>query len=452
LREALKARAGRADTARMSLPRVTVALSVRNGAAYIADSIESVLAQTGVDLELRVYDNGSTDGTLDVVGRYLDDPRVSLTRNPDGMTFPHSMNRAAVESARELFCPWAADDVMLAGNLAAKADALAATGAALAFGPIDEIDAAGRRRGSVWPAISPAPALLARPNLFAAVVPCNVLPMPSVVIRTDVLRALGGFDTRIPRCCDWNLWLRLGLRFDAVWVPDVLVHYRQHDDNGSAEGWRDGTFAAELPAVLAAALADEELPPAWREHAGTVMADLLVTVAGRIQAAGVDTHARGELPAHDVAARALVHAPASPGLRALWAGTVGKAGLVAPPIPARAAAWLGDADGAPALVDEVRRLVAAGLVRTCGIATVPDRLHEVADALGRALADGPDLDLDLAPGTLADVLMPGTLLIAPFGHPGAAAAARAGIPAVTHGWPDPFTAPRDPARYEIIAA
>jgi hypothetical protein len=46
---------------------VCVALSVKNGGAYLADSIESVLAQEEVALELRIYDNGSTDGSVESV-------------------------------------------------------------------------------------------------------------------------------------------------------------------------------------------------------------------------------------------------------------------------------------------------------------------------------------------------------------------------------------------------
>ena len=79
----------------MNRPSVLVALSVKDGAPYIAEAVESVLAQRGVDLPLVVYDNGSTDGTQAIV-RGLG---IEVVENPEGSNFFHSMNRAAEHDA-----------------------------------------------------------------------------------------------------------------------------------------------------------------------------------------------------------------------------------------------------------------------------------------------------------------------------------------------------------------
>ena len=81
-------------TARAAAPTVCVALSVKDGGEYLAEAIESVLAQEDVALELRIYDNGSTDGSFEVYERFRDDPRVSVASNPAGAHFYTSMNRA----------------------------------------------------------------------------------------------------------------------------------------------------------------------------------------------------------------------------------------------------------------------------------------------------------------------------------------------------------------------
>ena len=86
----------------MPRPSVTVVLSVRNGAEFLARSIESVLAQDGVELELLVYDNGSSDGSDAIAEGYLADPRVRLTRNPPGLRFPDSMNLGLERRIRRL--------------------------------------------------------------------------------------------------------------------------------------------------------------------------------------------------------------------------------------------------------------------------------------------------------------------------------------------------------------
>src|SRR5205085_8833713 len=126
---------------------VCVALPVRNGELYFAEAIESVLAQGGVDLELAIYDNGSTDGSVELARRYLDDPRVSVTVNERDLHFYGSLNRALAETSCRYLVPFASDDLMLPGNLARKVEALERTGAAFAHSTAYPIDDSGAAPG-----------------------------------------------------------------------------------------------------------------------------------------------------------------------------------------------------------------------------------------------------------------------------------------------------------------
>ena len=228
----------------MGLPTVAVVLSVRNGGEHLARSIESVLAQTGVDLELRVYDNGSNDGSLAIAQQYMPDGRVAVTRNPLGLTFPHSMNMGLEATTAEYFVAWACDDEMRPGNLQHKVEALASSGAGIALGGWEYEGADGGLRGVSWPAMGDQPKLIEGPGLFPMIATANAIAMPTVVMRTDALRAVGGFDVRPELTCDWLLWLRLALRVSAVWLPAPLVLYRQHDDNGVVAGLARGHVRA----------------------------------------------------------------------------------------------------------------------------------------------------------------------------------------------------------------
>jgi glycosyltransferase involved in cell wall biosynthesis len=63
------------------VPRVSVLLAVRNGVPYLGESIGPIVSQTFTDLELIVVDDGSTDGTPDLLARWRrDDPRVVVIR------------------------------------------------------------------------------------------------------------------------------------------------------------------------------------------------------------------------------------------------------------------------------------------------------------------------------------------------------------------------------------
>src|SRR5690349_24998096 len=113
-------------------PRVCVAISVKNGVRFLAASIESVLGQEGVDLDVRLYDNGSTDGSLELARSY---PGLRVIANETEPNFYGSRNRALDETDAERFCAWACDDVMEPGNLARKVAADEAAEAGFAPGP-----------------------------------------------------------------------------------------------------------------------------------------------------------------------------------------------------------------------------------------------------------------------------------------------------------------------------
>lgn len=92
------------------MPRVTVGLITYNGAARVRASIESILGQTYADLELLIFDNGSTDGTTAICAEYAQsDSRVRHVRHPQ--TIPQSSNfRGVLMAAQTELFMWATDD------------------------------------------------------------------------------------------------------------------------------------------------------------------------------------------------------------------------------------------------------------------------------------------------------------------------------------------------------
>lgn len=111
----------------MSAPRITVGLPVYNGQKYLEAAIESHLAQSFGDFELVISDNGSTDATGDICGRYAQlDARVKYLKSP--------INRGILWNHRRVFEPidpstpyfrWAgADDILEPGLLAAMVEVL----------------------------------------------------------------------------------------------------------------------------------------------------------------------------------------------------------------------------------------------------------------------------------------------------------------------------------------
>ncbi|MGN6380264.1 MAG: glycosyltransferase, partial [Gaiellales bacterium] len=208
-------------------PAVCVAISVRNGRDYLAEAISSVLGQELPDLELRIYDNLSTDGSDEIARGFLGDARVTYVANERDLGYYGSLNRALAETDARYFVPFAADDVMEPANLAAKVSVLDASEAGFAHSPVRLIDPQGNDIGELG-VQQDAREVYRAPEFFLRCAPVNCITCPSVVARVDALRSIGGFDGRVPYCADWLAWMQLALRHDVAMAHQHLVRWRQH--------------------------------------------------------------------------------------------------------------------------------------------------------------------------------------------------------------------------------
>ena len=101
------------------MPTISVLLPVKNMEQYISEAIDSVLSQTYQDFELLVYDDNSTDCTLDVVASY-DDPRIKLFSSTAG--FIANLNSGIEQSTGMYIARIDADDIMQHTRLEIQVD------------------------------------------------------------------------------------------------------------------------------------------------------------------------------------------------------------------------------------------------------------------------------------------------------------------------------------------
>jgi glycosyltransferase involved in cell wall biosynthesis len=96
------------------MTRVSIGMPVYNGARYIAEALDSLLAQTYEDFELVIGDNGSTDGTLEICREYAGrDPRISVLESAENRGAAWNYNRVFRASHGGYF-RWAAHDDVVA--------------------------------------------------------------------------------------------------------------------------------------------------------------------------------------------------------------------------------------------------------------------------------------------------------------------------------------------------
>jgi glycosyltransferase involved in cell wall biosynthesis len=87
-------------------PQVTVFIPAYNRAEYVCRAIDSVLEQTFEDFDLLLLDDGSTDGTLEVLRSYVD-PRIRVERNEVTLGIPRTRNRGLDLARGEYFAIYA---------------------------------------------------------------------------------------------------------------------------------------------------------------------------------------------------------------------------------------------------------------------------------------------------------------------------------------------------------
>jgi glycosyltransferase involved in cell wall biosynthesis len=109
----------------MKAPRVSVLLAVRNGAATLPLALRSIALQTEPDWELLVYDDGSSDDTIDLVEGWASaEPRMRVFRSPESRGLGARLNELIDAARAPLIARMDADDVAYPGRLSRQAELL----------------------------------------------------------------------------------------------------------------------------------------------------------------------------------------------------------------------------------------------------------------------------------------------------------------------------------------
>jgi len=222
----------------VSASLVTVVTSVFNGAPYLERSLESVLSQRGVELEVIAVDDGSTDGSSAILGRLAaKDARLRVLRHENrGLT--RSLVRGCAEARGMFIARHDADDLSLPGRLAAQASRLsddpsvAFVGSAVhCVGPRDEMLFDVHRETD--------PHAATRALLERGEGPVH----GSVMFRTADYAAAGGYRPQFRVAQDWDLWLRLLDRGLGAFLPETLYAHRIQTDSISARRRAEQTLS-----------------------------------------------------------------------------------------------------------------------------------------------------------------------------------------------------------------
>jgi glycosyltransferase involved in cell wall biosynthesis len=229
-------------------PRVSVIIPTYNCSQYLPQAIDSVLNQTYKNQEIIVVDDGSIDNTSEIIKSYLSKIRYVYQEN-QGVS--EARNRGLYLAKGELIAFLDADDLFLPTKIERQVaifDVQPEIGIVNSgFRIITENGEAlmDVRRWQEIPDLTPEIWLLYKPVLPSA-----------MMFRREWFERVGGFDSRYFSCEDVEMTLRMVVAgCQAIWLPEVTVGYRQHQQSATwrnslrqvknAEQMQDDFFARE---------------------------------------------------------------------------------------------------------------------------------------------------------------------------------------------------------------
>lgn len=187
-----------------------VVIPAYNSARVLAEAIESVLSQEPPTDRLIVVDDGSTDDTPPVLEKHRG--HLEYVRQPNrGPSAARNRGWARLTTDAVIFLD--ADDLLLPGGLAARLALLRGEGTAWAHtegylqGPGED----RRLFSATYPPEGGRPAGW----IFSALLCRNFITTSAAIVRRQALERVGGFDESIRGMEDWDLWLRLAVRYPA---------------------------------------------------------------------------------------------------------------------------------------------------------------------------------------------------------------------------------------------
>lgn len=197
---------------------ISIVLPVYNGAKYLRESIDSVLAQTYTNWELLIVDDCSKDETPAIAQEYVQrDSRIRYYRNEENLRLPRNLNKG-FSLTRGDYLTWTSDDNRFRPEALEKMHgALVASNAQFVYCSMDVIDENDNLIETY----------IAKPESIKRLVGFNTVGACFLYTR-KAYEAVGDYDHEMILVEDYDYWQRIAMRFKTVVVEEILYDYRRH--------------------------------------------------------------------------------------------------------------------------------------------------------------------------------------------------------------------------------
>ncbi len=205
------------------MPLVSIALPVYNGAEFLKEAIESILAQTFTDFELIIVDDCSIDKSRDIV-RSFTDPRIIFLQNDINRRTSYCLNRSLDIARGKYWARMDQDDISLPDRIEAQVAFMDAH---------PDVGICGTQFRSFGKNVISAESDYPQQYHQIQLMQLYVAPFahPTVIIRKEVLEKNNLRYAENIIAEDYNLWAKLLLVTNAANLPQILLHYRRHPNS-----------------------------------------------------------------------------------------------------------------------------------------------------------------------------------------------------------------------------
>lgn len=224
---------------RQSIPTISVIVASYNHHLYIQETLESILAQSFGDFEIIVVDDGSSDGSWQIIQDFAArDARLHAFKHPDGQNhgLTATLLLALAHCRGEYVAFLESDDLWRHDCLKKRLEALRRSGCRAVFNAVETLPMPGATThlvGYCERVMGEHAATLRRApdkglNLHYGMLIENKIPTFScVMLNRDLLQSCN-FHTPVNRCLDWWLWQQIAPLASFAFVQESLTIWRIH--------------------------------------------------------------------------------------------------------------------------------------------------------------------------------------------------------------------------------
>jgi hypothetical protein len=206
----------------MALLTVSVLLPVRNGERFLAQALDSLIAQRGIDFEIIAIDDGSSDATPAVLARYAALYHCLRLATGEGRGISHALNLGLALARGRYIARMDADDIAFPDRFAVQSRHLDQHPAVGVLGTQAlRIDVDGVSRGRIRVPTG-------QRRVRAALAISSALIHPTVMMRREPLLAVGGYRSLFDGAEDYDLWLRLSEFTELDNLAEPWLWCRRH--------------------------------------------------------------------------------------------------------------------------------------------------------------------------------------------------------------------------------